>query len=143
MTDPTGQLLAELRADGPLVAECTVGRIWAGEKPELVNGVALPPDARPYVILRPLIVAREPRNPKGLHRYVVQCVHKTPRDAKRLYGLVSDVLHDKGPRTSATKVGIWHSYEDPGSANYQVDPSTFYPYWQATYSVFAATLAVA
>lgn len=139
MIDPVGKLITDLRADTGLAAE--VGnKVWGGELPERFEGEALPPDPRPFVLLSRLGVGRI-RAPQQRVRIAVRCVHKTERDAARLYGLVSDVLHNHGPRKSTAGVAIYRSNEEVGGQP-DLDPITNWPSETAIYEVFAASLAL-
>ena len=141
MIDPMGRILAELRASAPLATE-TGGRMWAGEIPEKFQGQPVPKDSRPYVLLHRLGLSRGRHNPVGTFRLSATCMHKTPRDAARLYGMVSDVLHDTGPRYTPGGTAVYRSEEEVGGQP-GTDPLTGWPFEIAVYQVWAATLAVA
>ena len=140
MIDPMGKLLAELRANGPLTAE-TAGHVWAGELPDRFQGATPSTDPRPYVLLHHLGNRRGRHNPVGYFRVQVTSVGKSPRLATKLYGLVSDVLHDAGPRYASGGTAVYRSEEEIGGqpAN---DPVTGWPVEISIYEVWAATLSV-
>ena len=139
MVDPMGLIFANLRGNHALAAE-TAGHIWA-EVPALFNGEELPEDPRPYVLVNPLAVGRKSHMPLGVFRIAVTCYGLDPRLAARLYGLVSDALHDVGPRMTAGGIAIYRSEEEVGGqpAN---DPNTGWPINISIYQVWAATAPV-
>jgi hypothetical protein len=139
MVDPLGRIFTDLRADSALAAE-TGGKIWA-EVPALWNGQPLPEDPRPYVLVNPLAVGRGRHIPIDTHRIAITCYGKDPRLAARLYGLVSDVLHDAGPRHTAGGTALYRSEEEVGGqpAN---DPLTGWPVNISIYQIWAASAPV-
>jgi hypothetical protein len=135
LVDLFGEVLREIRDDTAIKA-LTNGYVW-NEVPDLWNGVPLPTDARPYILLKDLTTARMERAPIQTGRFMVISVGKSPRLAKQLYGLVSAVLHIQGPRVNSG-VGIYLSKEEVGGQP-GVDPQTHYPTSTAIYEVFADT----
>ena len=135
MIDPLGKLLTEIR-DDPAVAALT-SRIRGGEP---APGDATVPFGR-FVVLVRLGTQRDKRAPVQEVRIAVRCYGSTYRDAAALYGVVSDAIHNVGPRIGATGVLIHRSFDDIGAGASQ-DPDTGQPHEDGVIQLFAATQVV-
>ena len=141
LVDVLGELVRELRADEPLLGFLGAPKVWAVETPAKFQGKDLPADPRHYVLLRRLAVGRMQRVPVASERIAAMCYGKTPQLAAVLYGLVSNALHNQGPRIGPTGIAIYRSYEEVGGQP-TTDPVTGWPFELAIFVVFAAAQAV-
>ena len=135
MIDPLGALLTEIR-DDPAVAALTTN-VRGGEP---APGDAAVPFGR-FVVLVRLGTQRAKRVPVQEVRIAVRCYGSTYRDAAALYGVVSDAIHNVGPRIGATGVLIHRSFDDIGMGADQ-DPDTGQPHEDGVLSLFTATQIV-
>jgi hypothetical protein len=136
MIDPTGFLLTSIR-DNPAVQALTA-RVRGGEP---APGDALGSGSyQRFIVLSQLGRQREKRVPVQEVRYVAKCYGLTYQDADALAGVVSDAVHNIGPRISAAGVLIFQSFEDGGEGATK-DPDTGQPMSAIVVSVVAATQA--
>lgn len=135
MIDPTGALIAELRT-----ANIASGRVYGGQAPPGV--VKAPSGYQRFVVLTRIPVVRLHRTPLQEVRLALRCYGSTDQDAAALYGEVSDVLDNAGPRVSASSVPLYQTL-DEGSQGTTADPGTNQPYEEGTIAVWAGTEALA
>lgn len=135
LSDPMGSIVSELRA-----ANIASKRVRAGEP---ADDDALPPKSyQRFVVVVDLGGPRFHRLPLQVLRYAIRCYGSTYQDARDLYGDVSDVLDNAGPRYSATDVAIHQTLDDTGgSAN--KDPVTSQPYYEGVFEIFAGAQQLA
>lgn len=133
MIVPIGSLVTELRT-----ANIASGRIRGGEA---APGDAKTPFQR-FVVLVHLGYQRLHRAPMAIHRIGVRAYAPTPQDASVLYGEISDVIDNAGPRLSDSGVLIYQSLDDVGGAAGK-DPDTTQPYEDGVIEVFAYTQVLA
>lgn len=137
MVDPIDEVIVELRAYAPLVAELGVNvplgvvSVWGGALPAGVG-----PNPRPYVIVRRLSLTRNRRAGVTYVRASVIATHMTERQAALLYGLCSDALDIRGPRSSGG-TSIFQSKEEIGGQP-TTDPQTSYPQELGIFEIFTA-----
>lgn len=139
MIDPTGQVIAELRAASPVAA--IVGDRVRGVEP--TTG-----DRPPMVIVTRMSGDRDPGGSNargaGLQEVLfgIKCYGTTPAQAAQLYGACSDALHRRAPRVDASGRAIFSSHDDMSSSSGK-DPGTNWPWVDFTARVVAAAEAVA
>lgn len=130
-----GALIAELRA-----ASIASGRVRGGEP--------APGDAKAagsyqrFVVLTRLGYQRLHRTPLAIHRIGVRAYAPTFQDAAALYGEISDVIDNAGPRMSAAELPIYQTLDDIGSGASK-DPDTHQPYEEGVIELFAGTHVLA
>jgi hypothetical protein len=130
-----GALIAELRA-----ANIASQRVRGGEP--------APGDAKAagsyqrFVVLSRLGVSREHRAPMQEVRIGVRAYGVTFQDAAALYGQISDVVDNAGPRLSGSGVAIYQSLDDTGGTA-EKDPDTGQPYESGVIALYAGTALVA
>lgn len=135
MNNPVGAILTELAN-----ANIASGRVRGGEP--------APSDAKDakrfqrFVVLVNLGYSRLHRTPMAIWRIGVRAYAATYQDALALYGEISDVLDNAGPRLSAAGLPIYQSLDDTG-AGASKDPVTNQPYEEGVIEVFAGTTVLA
>lgn len=135
LSDPMGSVIYELRA-----ANVASKRVRAGE--------AAPGDVQPagsyqrFVVISDLGGPRFHRTPLQILRYAIRCSGVTYQDARDLYGEVSDVLDNAGPRYGPTDVPIYQTLDDTGGSAGK-DPDTGQPYYDGVFEIFAGAQALA
>lgn len=135
MIDPIGTLIAELRA-----ANIASKRVRGGEP---AQGDAKPAGSyQRFVVLVRLGYQRLHRTPMQILRVGVRAYAPTYQDAAALYGEISDVLDNAGPRLSAAGVPIYQSLDDTGGTA-EKDPDTSQPYEVGVLEIFAGTQVLA
>ena len=147
--DVTGRILTEIR-DNAAVAALT-SRIRGGEPMgKTVNTAGVTTDegdARGpgkyvrFVVLTRLGRQRLKRAPVQNVRILAKCYGLTFRDAALLAGAVSDAVHAKGHRISASGISIFGSFDDSGLGA-ERDPVTDQPHEDLIISVGALTEAL-
>ena len=131
MIDVLGKILVEIRDDSAVAAITSRVR---GE--EFKKG-----DVPPMLVIRTFPTRRSARLPYAEHQFLIQCYGTDFPQAKELMGVVSDAIHNIGPRQSAAGKAIYRSQEvTSGSA--QTDPDTNWPFYTIIVNVHAATVAV-
>lgn len=135
MIDPTGALIAELRAAG-----IAGGKVYGAEAPPGVSKA--PSGYQRFVVLIRLPAMRFHRTPLQEVRYVVNCYGATYQDAQALYDEVSDALDNAGPRVGASNVALYQSL-DEGADQPAADPGTHQPFSPGTIALWAGTEALA
>lgn len=139
MIDPTGQVIAELRAASAVTA--IVGDRVRGKEP--AGG-----DRPPMVIVTRMSGDRDPGSTNsrgaGLQEVLfgIKCYGTTAQQAAQLYGACSDALHRRGPRVDASARAIFSSHDDMSSSSGN-DPGTNWPWVDFTARIVAAAEAVA
>lgn len=141
MTDPMGRIIVELREDDAVSAITSTIRGGEPAFTQASAGAKVIADQPPFVLIRRFPIRRHPRLPIARYQFVILNYGKTPQQAAQLYGAVSDVLHNIGPRLSA-QVGIYRSQEDVGGQA-QTDPDSKWPFEMMIVAVTASTMAVA
>ena len=135
MIDPLGKLLTEIRSNSAVAALTT--RIRGGEP--------APGDAQPstgylrFVVLTRLGNERHKRAGMQTLRIAARCYGTSFTDAAALAGVVSDAIHNIGPRRNASGVLIFRSYDDIGQGASK-DPDTGQPHEDFVIEVFASTV---
>lgn len=145
LSDPMGSVIYELRA-----ANVASKRVRAGEAAPavVVNGVTVDGDVRPFgsfqrfVVISDLGGPRFHRTPLQILRYAIRCYGVTYQDARDLYGEVSDVLDNAGPRYGPTDVPIYQTLDDTGGSAGK-DPDTGQPYYDGVFEIYAGAQALA
>jgi hypothetical protein len=145
--DPFGKVLTEIR-DAPAVAALT-DRVRGGEAAPDANrsGVPTPGDIRQprswvrFVVLSRLGVLRWRQVPVQTLRIGARCYGTSFEDATRLYGAVSDAIHEIGPRLASSGLGIFVTADETGGASGK-DPDNGQPYESMVISVIATTQPV-
>lgn len=144
MKGPLGALIIELRA-----ADLASKRV-RGFDPhgggEDDDGNVLPGDLRGpgeyqrVVVLSVLGYSRWRRGRMPLQRVRVgaRCYGVTPQDASALYGELSDLIDNRGPRLSAAGVAIYQSLDEVGGQA-EADPDTDQPYTSGVIELLAGT----
>lgn len=135
MIVPIGAIVNELRT-----ANIASKRVRGGEP---AVGDAKPAGSyQRFVVLVHLAGPRLHRTPMAIHRIAVRAYAPTFQDASVLYGEISDVLDNAGPRLSDAGVAIYQSLDDTGGSA-EKDPDTGQPYESGVLEVFAGTQAIA
>lgn len=138
--DPTGRVIGELRtAAAAWPAPHTDVPVIGGE----LDATLIPDGAGAP---RAIVVRRLPSQPWGrlavrTVRYMITCYDPDLRLASVLAGLVSEAIHNAGPRV-AGGVGIYRSTEVSTSGSI-VEPDTRYPLERLSVEVIAAATSVA
>lgn len=143
MIDYTGRLVDELRV---------AASAWPAPFTDYtVRGGELQPDDTPKggkapqaIIVRRQHPIRRRRIPMASFVFELTLYHPDARRVSELVGLVSDALHDRGPRVAATgagKVGAWNSADIGGSGSV-TEPDTNWPTERMTISVVAPTSVI-
>jgi hypothetical protein len=133
MTDPMGFLVTLMR-DASIAGK----RVRGGEP---AQGDAQPRQLwQRFVVLTLLGRTREPRAPVQSLRVGVRAYAATYQDASALYGEISDLMNNAGPRVSASGIVI-HNTLDSDSSQDQ-DPVTGQPYVNGVMEVIAGTALV-
>lgn len=81
------------------------------------------------------------RTPLQFVRIGARCYGATSQDAQALWGELSDLVDNAGPRVGATGVAIHQSVDDGGGAA-TFDPATHQPYTEGVIELVAATQVV-
>lgn len=148
MWDPTGTIITELRettAVAALVSDHIRGGHPAPGIPGSPGGPAVPGDKRPKGSwLRFLVITREGavrsrgRQPVQTVTLGIRCYGTSPKDAAALMGVVSDALHQQGPRAGSGGGHIWLSLvgESQGA---DLDPTTDQPFEDVYVDVICTT----
>lgn len=139
MRDPLGALIAELRT-----ANLASGRV-RGFEPASANP-ADAGDARgpgQYIRFVVLVVLgtsrwRKGRLPLQRVRVGARCYGVTAQDAAALYGELSDLLDNRGPRLNSQGVAIYQSLDEVGGQA-ERDPDTKQPYCTGVIELLAGT----
>lgn len=135
MKDPVGAIVKELQT-----ANIASGRVRGGEP---APGDAKGANAfQRFVVLVNLGYTRLHRTPMAIWRIGVRAYAATYQDALALYGEISDVLDNAGPRLSAAGLPIYQSLDDTGSGASK-DPVTNQPYEAGVIEVHAGTTVLA
>lgn len=129
--DALGAVLVELQAALATGAFSTA-KVRGGERQ--------PADAPPLVLVTHAGQRRRRRIPVVDQRLNVRSYGTTPQAASELARLVSDALHDVGPRVRSG-TGVYVSAEEVG-AQAATDPVTGWPYELAVYIAVTATTAI-
>lgn len=137
MVDPTGKIVVELRTDARILAlvgtvpgDATKVQVFGGEAHKDASGA--------YIIVRRLgPMTRSKRAPFVRQRIIVDAYGRTPAEAAKLAGYISDALATRGPRTSPAGVALYLSIEDVGPQA-SLDPDTDEPVERTIYSYSAA-----
>jgi hypothetical protein len=141
MVDPLGALIVELRN-----ANIAGGRVRGGEpapKAAGYEGDALGPGHfKRFVVLVRLGADRLHRTPVATHRIGVRAYGATYQDAAALYGEISDLLDNAGPRLTNAGVAIYQSLDISGG-NAERDPDTSQPFEVGVIELIAGTAVVA
>ena len=141
MVDPTGPLIVELRNAG-----IAGGRVRGGEPAPKANGYegdALGPGHyKRFVVLSRLGFDRLHRTPVAFHRIGIRAYGATYQDAAALYGEISDLLDNGGPRVSGSGAPIYQSLDISGG-NAAADPDTGQPYEAGVIELIAGTEVLA
>jgi hypothetical protein len=134
MIDVTGRILTEIR-DFPAVAALT-NRIRSpepmGKTVDAAGAVIDEGDGRgagkyvQFVVLTRLGHSRLKRAPVQDVRILAKCYAATAQGATALAGAVSDAIHARGHRISASGVAIFGSFDD-GGLGAEKDPDTGQP----------------
>jgi hypothetical protein len=132
---PMGAIITELRN-----ASIASGRVRGGE-PAQGDAKAAGSFQR-FVVLVSLGSQRLHRAPMAIYRIGVRAYAATFQDAAALYGEISDVLDNAGPRLSASLLPIYQSLDDAGSGASK-DPQTGQPYEEGVIEVHAGTAVLA
>ncbi len=143
MLDVMGRLLTEIR-DAPGVAALGI-TVRVGE---FAPGDLTKPFQR-IVVLSKLGVLRFRGAPVQEVRVSARCYgqgttnnpQQAFQDAARVYGAVSDAIHDVGPRLAASGLGIFQSADATGGAASK-DPDTGQPYESMVIELYATTQVV-
>jgi len=135
--DAMGLLLDEIRAYLQASGQFTTAPVRGGEPG--------PNDKPPMVILTHASQIRARRTGVTTQRFNARSYGTTPQSASQLAGLVSDALHDVGPRVGSgaecNRTGIWSTSEEVG-AQAGRDPDTDWPYELAVYNAQVAAVGV-
>lgn len=130
-----GAIIAQLRA-----ANVASKRVRAAEP---APGDALGPTAyQRFVVIVDLGGPRLHRTPLQVLRYAIRCYGATYQDARDLYGDVSDLLDNGGPRVSASGIAIHQTLDDTGGSSGK-DPNTAQPYYEGVFEIYAGAQALA
>lgn len=99
-----------------------------------------PASWRRFVVLTALGYTRwrKGRLPLQRVRVGVRCYAATEQDAADLYGELSDLLDNRGPRLSAAGVAIYQSLDEVGG-EVERDPDTDQPYATGVIELLAGT----
>lgn len=143
MIDYTGRLVLELRAaaaDWP--APFSNVKVRGGE----LEGEDVPADgsAPKEIVVRRLAPIRRRRHPVATFQFRVTCYYPDLRLVAQLAGLVSDAIHDRGPRVGTAgglRVGAWNSADTGGSGSL-IEDGTKYPREDLLVEVVAPTVAL-
>jgi hypothetical protein len=133
--DPLGTLITELRN-----ANIAGGRVRGGEP--------APGDAKQagsyqrFVVLVRLGADRLHRAPIAFHRIAVKAYGVTYQDAAALWGEISDLLDNGGPRVSGSGVPIYQTLDASGG-NAEKDPDTRQPFEAGVIELIAGTEVLA
>jgi hypothetical protein len=129
-----GRILTEIRDDATVAAITTRIR---GSEP--APGDALGAGSyQPFVVLTRLGTSRLKRAPIQEVRISARCYGATYQAAAALAGAVSDAIHAKGHRITASGVAIFGSFDD-GGGEATADPTTGQPYESLVIQVNAST----
>jgi hypothetical protein len=132
--DPLGALVTELRN-----ANIASGRVRGGEPAEGdAKGAG---EYQRFVVLTRLGAIRQHRAPVQEVRIGVRAYGATYQDAAALYGEISDVVDNAGPRLVGSKA-IYQSLDDTGGEASK-DPDTGQPYEIGVIALYAGTQAFA
>jgi hypothetical protein len=80
--------------------------------------------------------------PVRSERIVARCYGRTSTEAESLYRACSAAIHGIGPRTYATGLAIYQSFDAAGP-DYDADPDTHQPHYDFVIEVLASAQAVA
>ena len=136
MIDPLGKILTEIRSNTAVAAMTT--RIRGGE-PAAGDAVSAATGYNRFVVLTRLGNERWKRQGVQALRIAVRCYGTSYKDAATLAGVVSDAIHNIGPRRNATGVLIFRSYDDIGQGATK-DPDTGQPHEDFVIEAFASTV---
>lgn len=143
MIDYTGRVVLELRtaaASWPApFTDITVrgGELDAEDPP---TGGTAPAE----LVVRRLAPLRRRRHPVATFPFRITCYYPDLRLVAMLAGLVSDAMHDRGPRVSSSggsRIGAYNS-ADVGGSGSLVEDGTQYPREDVLIEVVAPTIAL-
>jgi hypothetical protein len=138
MIDPTGLLITGVR-DTPAVGALVAKRVRAGEAdPGDARG---PKEYQRFVVFARTGYTRIRRAPVQDIRLVARCYGLTYQDATALAAVVSDSLHEIGPRLATNGIGIYGSFDD-GGLGAELDPDTKQPHEDFLVRIVAPTVRV-
>lgn len=141
MVDPTGALIVELRN-----ANIAGKRVRGGEPAPEANGYegdALGPGKyKRFVVVTRLGYDRLHRAPVAFHRIGIRAYGVTYQDAAALYGEISDLIDNAGPRLTGAGIAI-HQSLDVSGGNAARDPDTGQPYEAGVIELIAGTEVLA
>lgn len=136
MIDPMPMLRAEIAADAGVIA--IVGTRVRVDEPA-PGDMSTPYKA--FIVLNAPTITRRRRRPVADVTVTARLYGTTAAQAQALYSAVSDVVHDVGPRVSASDIGFYNSADD--AANPDKDPDTKQPVIECVISLVISTMEVA
>jgi hypothetical protein len=137
--DPLGTLISELR-DANLAGKRVRSKPFIDSADPTNSDVQDAGHYRRFVILTVLGYSRWPRGRLPMQRVRVgaRCYGATEQDAAALYGELSDLIDNRGPRLSAAGVAIYQSLDEVGGQA-ELDPDTDQPYCSGVIELLAGT----
>lgn len=138
MLDPTGSIIAELRADGDVAA--LVGTRVRGGEP--ASGDALGAGSYQAFVVVIGTAGPHPRVPITRAAYTVRCYGSTYQNAAAVWGAVVKAMHAVDARLKGNGLGIYRTWLEQ-EADQLRDPDTHQPYVEGTLVILATAQAIA